>query len=126
MTRRNALVTAFAILGTGIVVTAGTYAAAAPGGTYVIASGAVVVGLYRLAVALAMPKDAAAHAVDLDDPRWRDSALVQVAGKRCAACDKRILGEADGAVCKRCDAIVHRACLRAHRSGHAAKVRRAS
>ena len=120
MTRRNALVVGFSILATGVAITVGTYAVAAPGGTYVVAAGAIVVGIVRVMLALAMPADPASpsHAVHIDDPRWRESKKVQVAGKRCAACDARILGEVDGAVCKRCDAIVHRACLRAHKGSH--------
>ena len=123
MTRRNALVVGFSVLATGLVITIGTYAAAGPGGTYVVAAGAIVGGAIRLVLALGMPPDSPAlsQAVHIDDPRWRDSTRVQVAGKRCGACDERILGEVDGAVCKRCEAVVHRACLRAHKGSHRAR-----
>jgi hypothetical protein len=125
--RRSALIVGFTVLGVGLAITIGTYALAAPGGTYIVATGALVVGVWRVARAFAMPPDEVAEAgVDLDDPRWyAKSKGVQIAGKTCAVCEKRIFGQAEGTVCKRCDAIVHRTCLQDHKAhAHAKKTAR--
>jgi hypothetical protein len=136
MDRDEALLRGFAILGLGLLVTIGSCALSSSGGMYIVASGAIITGIVRIVRAVRMPaprmpapvEDSSARERQMpatdDDERFSPSERIQIAGKRCAECETRILDEREGKVCKRCRAIVHRTCATDHkRTKHA---RRAS
>src|SRR5262249_43030702 len=111
MERDNALVSGFVFLGLGILITIATYALAPPGGVYLVATGAIITGVVRIFRALSMPSnDLPLKRLDESDERMSASDKIQVAGKKCAVCEKRILSNREGKVCKRCGVLMHDTC----------------
>jgi hypothetical protein len=124
MASRSGLIySGLVIMGLGIVVTAVSYSAASSGsggGQYVVAYGAIFVGLFRIVRGLAAPREDAA--IPEHDHGGRDERAgpardegPQIAGTTCAFCDKKILSVMDGFACATCAAPVHNECGPKHR-----------
>lgn len=77
-------------------------------------------GVIRLTTALA--RDARLRREYLaasDDPRWHGGAgIVQLAGRMCAGCGRKIVVGADGVCCDVCEAPMHIDCEPLHRPIH--------
>jgi hypothetical protein len=88
----------------------------------------LVGGVLRLTTALSGDaRRRRLHPVDPNDPRWHDgSGIVQLAGRTCVECGKRIIIGAEGRMCDECSLPTHIECERNHRAqahGHHAAVR---
>lgn len=109
----------------GVIVTAVSYSAAAGGGRYVVAWGAILVGVIRLVRGLAAPdtpppsvytdEEEAAQGLGRNGPSQGD----QLVGRACAECGSKIISVTDGEMCHRCNAPVHMDCKAIHREAHA-------
>jgi hypothetical protein len=103
----------------GLGITAASYSSAsAGGGKYVVAWGAVLVGVIRLIRGLAAPEahrplDGESFAQSLG--RTGPSEGAQVAGRPCVHCHEKIISVADGELCTKCQSPVHGDCRGAHR-----------
>jgi hypothetical protein len=112
-TRAGTIKTGAILLGLGLLVTLGSMAAG--GRTYILAWGPLLFGIVRLIQGLTMPPDVATTYREEDNAT---EGAIQIAGRPCAACRKKILSEVDGTRCGRCDKPVHDGCLAEHRREH--------
>lgn len=103
------------VVGLALVVAA----AAAMDNSIMFAAGGVVVigGVLRLTTALS--KDARRrrqYAADPSDPRWDGaSRFVQLAGRPCIECERKITVASEANACDVCAAPTHLDCQRSHR-----------
>jgi hypothetical protein len=115
---RHGLITSGAwILGIGVVVTLVTMMAATGGGSYVVAWGAIAVGIARIARGLSMR-------VERVDHDWRkpmsgqdepEDPAPQIAGSKCVHCASKILFALEAKPCGTCGEPLHRDCRKDHR-----------
>ncbi len=85
-------------------------------------------GVFRMTTALSRETRRRREMAESDDPRWHGGAgIVQLAGRTCIECGKKIVVGADGVCCDPCDATLHLDCeMRHHSTVHeAAESRRA-
>jgi len=121
MTRHGNIVAGGIILGVGLLITLGTMAAASSsgGGHYVVATGAIVVGLVRIVRGMAMRDDVDPDKriqASPDDPRWGGgTAGRQLVGRSCVACKQKVSVEGEGRWCKACNDACHKACFKEHK-----------
>jgi hypothetical protein len=75
-----------------------------------------VAGVLRLTTALsAYARHSRELREDPDDPRWDEtSRWIQVAGRPCVECARRITFSAEGYACNLCGSPAHRDCREAH------------
>jgi hypothetical protein len=75
-----------------------------------------VAGVLRLTTGLsAYARHSRELATDPDDPRWDEtSRWIQVAGRPCVECGRRITFSAEGYACELCESHAHRDCREAH------------
>lgn len=88
--------------------------------------GGIVVGagVLRLTTALSADARRRRHPVDPDDPRWRDGvAPMQLAGRTCVECGRKIVIGADAVSCEQCTQPAHVDCKKAHDSHAHTQVR---
>jgi hypothetical protein len=73
-------------------------------------------GVVRLTTALSTDaRRRRSYRADPTDPRWHGGAgIVQLAGRTCVECQKRIIIGSDGVSCDDCAAPMHRECNRPH------------
>lgn len=100
----------------GLILVAGSAAR----GSVVLLVGAVLAlaGLVRLMTASSIgavrPR---AHPADPQDPRWHGgSGEIQLAGRRCVECGRRITVATEGVACRTCSAPAHADCHDRHRA----------
>jgi hypothetical protein len=83
---------------------------------FVLGGMVVIGGVLRLTTALS--KDARQrrqYAADPNDPRWDDaSPFVQLAGRSCVECERKITVASDANACEVCAAATHLDCQRTH------------
>lgn len=107
---------ALIVVGLGLVVFAVSMRDDSP--LFMLGGMAVGAGVLRLTTALS--KDARRrreHLADPDDPRWHGgSGQVQLAGRTCAECARKIIIGADAISCQICGAPAHIDCEERHRA----------
>ncbi len=126
MSRQGLILSGVVIMGLGVVVTAASYSGAQGGGHYVVAYGAMAVGLFRIVRGLATsedprPEERLLHRDDQAPiPRSRRSgdaqALPLIGGATCSECARKIESRLDGTACKTCNAPVHHDCSDPHQA----------
>jgi hypothetical protein len=122
--RSNQIASAFALLGFGVLVT--VVSLSFGGSTYIVAWGAILGGIIRLAKALSAengPRRGYDPTRDADEPGHSGP---QIAGSACAHCTRKIVSEALGVVCKQCEQPLHRDCRKDHRADAHPKPARAA
>ena len=84
--------------------------------TFILGGLILVGGVLRLTTALASDaRRRREHPVDPDDPRWHDGIrVVQLAGRTCVECGRRIIFGTDGVSCNMCQAPAHVDCEERH------------
>jgi hypothetical protein len=120
MSRTAVLISGAVMLALGFGITALSYSAAAEsgGGRYVIATGLILVGVFRLFRG-AMMSPQGDRTFGYGDIRRPEDLRPQIAGMPCAQCEKRIFIATEGALCEKCERPCHRECLAAHaRAAH--------
>jgi hypothetical protein len=88
--------------------------------------GGIVVGagVLRLTTALSADARRRRHPVDPDDPRWRDGvAPMQLAGRTCVECGRKIIIGSDALSCEQCSQPAHVDCRGAHHARAHGEVR---
>jgi hypothetical protein len=107
---------ALIVVGLGLVV----FSVSMQGDSPLFLVGGVVVGGGVLQLTTALAREAHRRREYLaapDDPRWHGGAgIVQLAGRTCAECGKKIVVGADGVSCDACGAPTHLDCGPRHRS----------
>ncbi len=72
-------------------------------------------GVLRLTTALSEDARRRRHPVDPDDPRWQDGvAPMQLAGRTCVECGRKIVVAADAIACEQCAEPAHVDCKDHH------------
>ena len=104
MRRKRAVLLGFIVVGIGVFGALLAFALRGDAWSYVSSVGVVAIGIFRIARGMAIPIEAE-MSVEESEPRGP-----QIAGRVCAQCNKRILGEVDGKACKHCEEVVHRSC----------------
>ena len=128
-TRQGTIRGGMILLIVGVLVTVGTMAASAGGGSYVIAWGAIIVGLVRVVRGYSMPADPSLH-VNEDQLVGRfgpDDPTPQLAGASCVHCQEKITSALEAMACKVCNKPVHFDCKKEHKAdAHSEKQTRAA
>jgi hypothetical protein len=103
------------ILVIGLGVTLVSLASAGPGGSFVVATGAIVVGLVRLVRGLGTQENQGPQhrASGPPVPLGADTAPA-IAGAACALCSKTIESRLDGTACPKCQHPLHHDCKKPH------------
>lgn len=74
-------------------------------------------GVLRLTTALSADARRRRHPVDPDDPRWHDGvAPLQLAGRTCVECGRKIVIGADAQACEHCAQPAHVECREHHQA----------
>ncbi|HVJ94094.1 MAG TPA: hypothetical protein VM580_30100 [Labilithrix sp.] len=110
-----------AILGGTLIALFGLVLLAATGAndvrTFALGTVLSVGGVLRLMAALARSDRSRWGQADPDDPRWKGgSGLVQVAGRACAECERKITVDSEADSCTMCGVPTHTNCRRRHRN----------
>ena len=104
MRRKRAIFFGFVVVGLGVILLLLDFAVGAGALRYVVAVSTVGIGIIRIVNGMAISAEDELLATQLtDDLGTGGDGGPQIAGRTCAQCHKKILGEADGKVCKRCD-----------------------
>jgi hypothetical protein len=127
MDRKGTIWSGAAILVVGLVVTLGSFAGASPGGSFVVATGAIFWGFVRLARGLGMQEDyratdgsegrSSGFAGSSKDARIAplgEDRMPLIGGASCALCRETIASRLDGTACKACNEPLHHDCAKAH------------
>jgi hypothetical protein len=115
MDRQGQIWSGAIILVIGVVVTLASIASTGPDGSFVMATGAVVVGLVRLVRGLGTQEHHHSHyrASHPPVPLGEDTAPA-IAGAACALCTKTIESRLDGTACPTCQRPLHHDCKKPH------------
>jgi hypothetical protein len=115
MDRQGQIRSGAIILAIGLVVTLASMASATPGGSYVVATGAIVVGLVRLVRGLGTQENQRSQyrSTRPPVPLGEDTAPA-IAGAACAFCSKTIESRLDGTACPKCQRPLHHDCKKPH------------
>ena len=124
MSREGQIWSGVAILGLGLFVTVASYSGAQGGGRYIVATGAIVVGLVRIVRGLSMSDEPGSYrgsGKDVDPAPLGDDRAPLIGGAPCSHCKKKIESRLDGTACKVCNQPVHHDCSASHREQAHAK-----
>lgn len=128
-TREQTIKSGCTILAIGAGVTFFTLLLSSGGGTYVLAWGAILVGIIRLIRGYSMPAGPPPSAEWQEQMIGRDGPedpTPQLAGAKCVHCAQKITSELEGRFCKLCSAPIHHDCRKDHRlAAHTAPSRSA-
>lgn len=107
---------ALVVVGLGLVVFSVSVQGDSP--LFLVGGVAIAAGALRMTTALARAaRERRLYLASGDDPRWHGgSGIVQLAGRTCASCGRKIVVGTDGLSCQTCEAPLHRDCARHHRS----------
>jgi hypothetical protein len=105
---------ALVVVGLGFVVFAVSMRDDSP--FFMLGGIAVGAGVLRLTTALSRDARRRRELADPDDPRWHGgSGIVQLAGRTCIECTRKIVIGADALSCKDCGSPAHIDCAAQHR-----------
>jgi hypothetical protein len=95
-----------------------TMMVASGGGSYVIAWGAIAVGVSRLVRGYAMPQKApsAEWTEQMEGRDGPEDPTPQIAGAKCVHCGGKITSGLEARPCKQCGEPVHHDCRKDHRT----------
>jgi hypothetical protein len=115
MDRQGQIWSGAAILMIGVVVTLVSIASMGPGGSFVVATGAIVVGLVRLVRGLGTQEHQRSQYRTSRPPvPLGEDTAPAIAGAACAFCSKTIASRLDGTACPTCQRPLHHDCKKPH------------